>query len=161
MTSSIEVLNPWRLKKHNVDLSMNLIHDAFQYVCDKYQMNPHVTIDLRDCDREFGIYGAVNCEDHQNQHFYMMLDYKVNWAQFMLTFMHEMIHVWQTCRGDSVQLEDDVTIWKKMIFHFSTTDYENRPWEQEAHALEQDLLEEWIQNSQYNPWPNSLQKISQ
>ena len=60
------------------------------------------------------------------------------------TLIHEFVHIWQYVRGDLIQEHIDGLgprmIWKNE--DMSHVDYNDRPWEIEAHRLEEKLYKE-------------------
>lgn len=62
-------------------------------------------------------------------------------SDILATIAHEMVHVKQYARGELVT-RGLVHYWKGE--RHSDTDYNNRPWEIEAHSLDEHLYQQWL-----------------
>ena len=100
-----------------------------------------VNVDHKGLLRE-GIFGwvwAADC-DHRPRDFEIEIHNRLDPKLYTETLLHELWHLYQHVRGD---LKDKhQTRWGKGIDH-SETDYEDQPWEKEAHGMEEKLYREY------------------
>jgi len=87
----------------------------------------------------FGWVWAADC-DHRPRDFEMELHNRLNPEDYTKTLLHELWHVYQHVTG---QLRDKYKkrLWKGV--DHSETDYEDQPWEVEAHRMEEVLYKEY------------------
>ena len=100
-----------------------------------------VNVDHKGLIRE-GVFGwawVADC-DHRPRDFEIEIHNRVSPEEYTSTLLHELWHVYQHVMG---QLKDkNGTRYWKGIDH-SKTDYEDQPWEKEAHKMEKVLYEEY------------------
>lgn len=59
------------------------------------------------------------------------------------TLAHEMVHIKQYCKRE---LNEQMSIWKGQKVDADNIDYDDQPWEIEAHKLGDQIYEEFIKN---------------
>ena len=100
-----------------------------------------VNIDHKGLIRE-GVFGWawVVPPDHRPREFEVEIHNRLKPEDYIETLLHELWHVYQHVTG---QLKDKYNkrYWKG-IDH-SETDYEDQPWEKEAHKMEKVLVKEY------------------
>ena len=110
---------------------------------DKYLPNHKISvnIDHKGLLRE-GVFGWawVVPPDHRPREFEVEIHNRLTPEDYTSTLLHELWHVYQHATG---QLKDKYNkrYWKG-IDH-SETDYEDQPWEKEAHQMEKVLVKEY------------------
>ena len=110
---------------------------------DKYLPNHKifVNVDHKGILRE-GVFGWawVVPPDHRPREFEVEIHNRLTPQDYTSTLLHELWHVYQHVTG---QLKDKYNkrYWKG-IDH-SETDYEDQPWEKEAHKMEKVLVKEY------------------
>ena len=87
-----------------------------------------------------GIYGDVLQED--DREFTIRIDPHLPPEQFIVTLLHEMVHVYQYATGKMKYKWIHEVIFEKEKYKWDM-DYDSRPWEIEAHAKEKQLKEKW------------------
>ena len=100
-----------------------------------------VNVDHKGLLRE-GIFGwvwAADC-DHRPRDFEIEIHNRLDPKLYTETLLHELWHLYQHVRGD-LKDKHQKRLWKG-IDH-SETDYENQPWEKEAHGMEEKLYREY------------------
>ena len=113
---------------------------------DKYLPNHKVSInvDHKGLLREsvFG-WAWVVPPDHRPREFEIEIHNRMSPSQYTETLLHELWHVYQHVKGI---LKDKYgkRYWKG-IDH-SETDYDDQPWEKEAHLMEKKLVREYTQS---------------
>ena len=70
--------------------------------------------------------------------FTITLNKKLNKEELLLVLAHEMVHVKQWVRGELKDTNCGKQLWKNK--DYTNTNYDNQPWEIEAHELEY----EWV-----------------
>ena len=104
-----------------------------------------VNVDHKGLLRE-GVFGWawVVPPDHRPREFEVEIHNRMSVELYTETLLHEMWHVYQHVTG---QLKDKYNkrYWKG-IDH-SKTDYENQPWEKEAHKMEKILYKEYVRET--------------
>lgn len=151
----IEINQSYRINNMTgTDLPMSgriaAVKQCIRWVCEIYKMEPgSFEVDLRNCGEEFGVWAAVNCMDQEAKDFYIMIDPSVDVNDFFLALCHEMVHVWQHCRGDLFE-KNDTVFWMNKAVDTANTPYMQLPYEEEAHRLEEDVFNAWVKywNSQ-------------
>ncbi len=93
-------------------------------------------------ERVFG-WAWVVPPDHRPREFEIEIHNRLSPALYTETLLHELWHVYQHVTG---QLKDKYNkrYWKG-IDH-SKTDYDDQPWEKEAHLMEKKLVREYTQS---------------
>ena len=113
---------------------------------DKYIPNHKIsiTVDHKGLLREsvFG-WAWVVPPDHRPREFEIQIHNRLRSELYTETLLHELWHVYQHVTG---QLKDKYNkrYWKG-IDH-SETDYDDQPWEKEAHRMEKVLVREYTQS---------------
>lgn len=100
-----------------------------------------VNVDHKGLLRE-GIFGwvwAADC-DHRPRDFEIEIHNRLDPKLYTETLLHELWHLYQHVRGD-LKDKHQKRLWKG-IDH-SETDYEDQPWEKEAHGMEEKLYREY------------------
>jgi hypothetical protein len=100
-----------------------------------------VNVDHKGLLRE-GIFGwvwAADC-DHRPRDFEIEIHNRLDPKLYTETLLHELWHLYQHVKGD-LKDKHQKRLWKG-IDH-SETDYENQPWEKEAHGMEEKLYREY------------------
>ena len=100
-----------------------------------------VNIDHKGLIRE-GVFGWawVVPPDHRPREFEVEIHNRLKPEEYIETLLHELWHVYQHVTG---QLKDKYNKrYLKCIDH-SETDYEDQPWEKEAHKMEKVLVKEY------------------
>ena len=87
----------------------------------------------------FGWMWAADC-DYRPRDFEIELHNRMNPEDYTKTLLHELWHLYQHVTG---QLRDKYNkrLWKGV--DHSETDYEDQPWEVEAHRMEEVLYKEY------------------
>ena len=87
----------------------------------------------------FGWMWAADC-DYRPRDFEVELHNRMNPEDYTKTLLHELWHLYQHVTG---QLKDKYKkrLWKGV--DHSKTDYEDQPWEVEAHRMEEVLYKEY------------------
>lgn len=105
-----------------------------------------ITINHRGLLRE-GVYGwctVIDC-DYRPRAFEIELHNRLSVEDYSKTLLHELQHVLQHVRGD-LRDKYQKRLWKGM--DCSKLDYEEQPWETEAHQMESILYLEYLTDSQ-------------
>ena len=100
-----------------------------------------VNVDQKGLLRE-GIFGwvwAADC-DHRPRDFEIEIHNRLDPKLYTETILHELWHLYQHVKGD-LKDKHQKRLWKG-IAH-SETDYEDQPWEKEAHGMEEKLYREY------------------
>ena len=100
-----------------------------------------VNVDHKGLLRE-GIFGwvwAADC-DHRPRDFEIEIHNRLDPKLYTETLLHELWHLYQHVKGD-LKDKHQKRLWKG-IDH-SETDYEDQPWEKEAHGMEEKLYREY------------------
>ena len=100
-----------------------------------------VNVDHKGLLRE-GIFGwvwAADC-DHRPRDFEIEIHNRLDPKLYTETLLHELWHLYQHVKGD-LKDKHQKRVWKG-IDH-SETDYEDQPWEKEAHGMEEKLYREY------------------
>ena len=100
-----------------------------------------INVDHKGLLRE-GIFGwvwAADC-DHRPREFEMEIHNRLNPEDYTKTLLHELWHVYQHVQGD-LKDKRQYRLWKGV--DHSKTDYEDQPWEKEAHEMEEILYREY------------------
>jgi hypothetical protein len=76
------------------------------------------------------------------------------------TIFHELVHVKQCIKGDmKFYFHNPEKIkWKKTIINTNKIDYKKLPWEKEAFALENQLIQKWQREKKWHAKTNSKKK---
>lgn len=101
-----------------------------------------IFVNHRGLKREL-VYGWANIEDsdYKPRSFLIEIQSKVDDDFYISTLLHELWHVYQWVKGD-LKEKGTKRMWKGI--DCSEYDYEDQPWEQEAHAQELILMKEYL-----------------
>lgn len=86
------------------------------------------------------------CTQEEDDSYLIELSYDLRGEDLIRTVIHELIHVRQYVRGELKQIHKD-GVGPRMYWHnIDMTDrsYDERPWEQEAHSLEDQLCRQFL-----------------
>lgn len=94
-----------------------------------------------------GVYGWCSVQDcdHRPRSFLIELHNFLTVENYTKTLLHELQHVLQHVRGD-LRDKGQKRLWKGI--DCSDLDYDDMPWEQEAHQLEEVLYQEYLTDCQ-------------
>ena len=100
-----------------------------------------VNIDHKGLLRE-GVFGWAWAadSDHRPRDFEVEIHNRLSPEDYTSTLLHELWHVYQHVKGD-LKDKRQCRLWKGV--DHSKTDYEDQPWEVEAHKMEKILYEEY------------------
>ena len=87
----------------------------------------------------FGWVWAADC-DHRPRDFEIEIHNRLDPKLYTETLLHELWHLYQHVRGD-LKDKHQKRLWKGI--DRSETDYEDQPWEKEAHGMEEKLYREY------------------
>jgi len=122
------------------------IEDVVGWFLSKYLPRHHITIEVlhRGLLRE-GAYGwcSVTDCDWRPRSFLIEIHNRLNEEEYIKVILHEMQHILQHIRGDPRD-KRGIRCWKGI--DCSGLDYDQMPWEQEAHQREQELYEEYLEH---------------
>ena len=112
----------------------------------KYLPRHHITVEIlhRGLLRE-GVYGwcSVTDCDWRPRSFLIEIHNRLSEEDYTKTLLHEMQHILQHIRGD-LRDKRGIRCWKGI--NCSGLDYDQMPWEQEAHQREKELYEEYLRH---------------
>ena len=126
--------------------STNRCESIVTWFVDKYlpRHKIFVHVDHKGLLRE-GVFGWqwITDSDSRPREFEIEIHNRLSPALYTETLLHELWHVYQHVTG---QLKDKYNkrYWKG-IDH-SKTDYDDQPWEKEAHLMEKKLIREYTQS---------------
>jgi len=114
------------------------------YFSNKYLKRYKIEIEVlhRGLLRE-GVYGwcsVIDC-DWRPRSFLIEIHNRLNEEDYIKTLLHEMQHILQHIRGD-LRDKRGIRCWKGI--DCSGLDYEEMPWEQEAHSMESILYQHYL-----------------
>jgi len=119
--------------------------DAVRWFKQTYLPRHHIEVSVvhRGLLRE-GVYGwcSVTDCDWRPRSFLIEIHNRLSEEDYTKTLLHEMQHILQHIRGD-LRDKRGIRCWKGI--DCSGLDYEEMPWEQEAHQREQELYEEYLE----------------
>jgi hypothetical protein len=95
---------------------------------------------IRQLTEKQGVNG--DCMDEGDREFTIRLDVSLPIEDLISTLMHEMVHVWQYMTGKLKQPSVGKAVFDKVDYDWDM-EYDIRPWEIEAHAIEKQLKENW------------------
>jgi len=121
------------------------VEDTVAWFLGKYLPRHHIHVEVlhRGLRRE-GVYGwcSVTDCDWRPRSFLIEIHNRLNEEDYIKTLLHEMQHVLQHVRGD-LRDKRGIRCWKGI--DCSGLDYDQMPWEQEAHQREKELYEEYLE----------------
>ena len=136
--NSIEVTGSTKSKRA-------IAYDAAAWYIKKYMPRMRtLDIEISLTKLEDGIYGYC-MEGNSNREFSLEINKNLDLEDFVGTIIHEMIHVKQYARKELFQDVSGRTRWKSRWYAtYDTVDYEDQPWEKEAHRLDMKLAKEFL-----------------
>jgi len=93
---------------------------------------------IRKLAEKQGVYG--DCMDEGDREFTIRIDVSLPLEEMISTILHEMVHVYQYVSGKLKYKWIHEVVLEKRVYHWDM-DYDNRPWEIEAHQKEKELKE--------------------
>ena len=122
------------------------------YFCNKYLKRYKIEVEVlhRGLLRE-GVYGwcSVTDCDWRPRSFLIEIHNRLNEEDYIKTLLHEMQHILQHIRGD-LRDKRGIRCWKGI--DCSGLDYEEMPWEQEAHSMESILYQHYLLDKSIIHW---------
>lgn len=88
----------------------------------------------------YGFCSVQDC-DWRPRKFLIEIHNQLSVEDYTLTLLHELYHILQHVRGD-LRDKRGIRCWKGI--DCSQLDYDESPWEQEAHSKEQELYQEYL-----------------
>jgi len=107
-----------------------------------------------------GYHGDCIWEDstYRPREYTIHLDSKQKKPYLIQTLMHELVHVKQWARGElkDIYNSSHLSKWNGVVYDTNVTNYDDLPWEIEAHKKETDLYTKWLNQSSYKnaKWVN-------
>lgn len=120
--------------------------DAMTYFANRLlspqmQRNVGVRVVIR---RTMPVLGITIIDDYNEsglpRRFTIEMDGKQDNEEKLRTLAHEMVHIKQYCKKE---LNEEMTKWKGQSVDSDSMDYDDQPWEIEAHTLGDKLYEEF------------------
>ena len=120
--------------------------DAMTYFANRLlspqmQRNVGVRVVIR---RTMPVLGITIIDDYNEsglpRRFTIEMDGKQDSEEKLRTLAHEMVHIKQYCKKE---LNEEMTKWKGQSVDSDNMDYDDQPWEIEAHTLGDKLYEEF------------------
>jgi hypothetical protein len=101
-----------------------------------------ITVNHRGLYRE-GVYGWCTVEDcnYRPRDFLIEIHNSLSLENYTKTMIHELWHVYQHVKG-SLKDKYQKRLWRGI--DYTDTDYENQPWEIQAHQMEDILYIEYL-----------------
>lgn len=126
--------------------SKRLCEDVTTWFLNKFLPRHKIEVEIlhRGLKRE-AVYGyciVIDC-NWRPRSFLIEIHNGLNKEDYIKTLLHEMQHILQHIRGD-LRDKRGIRCWKGI--DCSELDYENSPWEIEAHQREQELCKEYLEN---------------
>ena len=122
------------------------VEDVVRWFLHKYLPRHHITIEVlhRGLRREesYG-YCSVSGSIYKPREFLIEIHNRLSEEDYVKVLLHELQHLLQHCRGD-LRDKRGIRCWKGI--DCSGLDYDQMPWEQEAHQREQELYEEYLEH---------------
>lgn len=89
------------------------------------------------------VYGWCSVTDcnWRPRSFLIEIHNRLNEEDYIITLLHELYHCYQHIKGD-LRDKRGIQCWKGI--DCSHLDYDESPWEQEAHSKEQELYQEYL-----------------
>jgi len=130
--------------------------DAVEWFVTKYlpRHKLEITVNHRGLARE-GVYGWCSITDcnHRPREFEIELHNQMDSDSYLQTLFHELYHVYQHVMGN-LKDKHGKRLWRG-IDH-TETDYSDQPWEREAHLMEKQLYNEYLNIHNVVAFPNRL-----
>lgn len=107
----------------------------------------HINVHHRGLYRE-GVYGWVWATDchYRPREFEIEMHNFMTTEHYTRTLLHELWHVYQHVKG-ALKDKHGKRLWCGI--DCSELDYEDQPWEQQAHQMEDILLEEYLYDNEF------------
>lgn len=122
----------------------DLAYKAASWYINKYMPRMRtldITINLIKLKGAYGF--CMECDT--NREFEIEIDKTLNKQDLVSTVIHEMIHVKQYARKELFQGCNGRTRWKSRWYSsYDSVDYEDQPWEKEAHRLDEKLAKQFF-----------------
>ena len=84
-----------------------------------------------------------DCMDEEDREFTIRIDVSLPLNEMISTILHEMVHVKQYLSGTLKQPRPGVAVYKRVDYDWEM-EYDDRPWEIEAHCKEKQLAEKYF-----------------
>lgn len=91
-------------------------------------------------DGVFGWVGVLDC-DYRPREFEIEIHNRLTPKDYIQTLLHELWHVYQHVKGD-LKDKHGIRLWKGV--DHSATDYDDQPWEKQAHIMEEILYNQYL-----------------
>ena len=88
----------------------------------------------------FGWVWAADC-DYRPREFEIEIHNRLTPKDYIQTLLHELWHVYQHVKGD-LKDKHGIRLWKGV--DHSATDYDDQPWEKQAHIMEEILYNQYL-----------------
>ena len=104
--------------------------------------NLDISIQYRGLKRE-GAFGFCSVQDYDSRPRDFLIELHTNMDEdlYIQTLLHELWHMYQHVIG-KLRDKRGVRLWKGI--DYSNRDYEDQPWEQEAHTMEEVLYSDFL-----------------
>lgn len=120
------------------DTMIDIIDRACTFA--KFKLFPRTERVILDIEVVDGDSNSGSSWENDDREFHIMID---KGKDFLITLFHEMIHVKQYLKRELVDLPHFQVKWKGYTYSKDYFPYENRPWEIEAYAMEEDLYNDF------------------
>ena len=124
--------------------SKRLCEDVTTWFLNRFLPRHQIDVEIlhRGLKREnvYGWCSVIDC-DWRPRSFLIEIHNGLGKEDYIKTLLHEMQHILQHIRGD-LRDKRGIRCWKGI--DCSELDYENSPWEIEAHQKEKELFEEYL-----------------
>ena len=84
-----------------------------------------------------------DCMDEEDREFTIRIDVSLPINDMVSTILHEMVHVQQFLSGKLKQPRPGFAVYKRVDYNWEMN-YDDRPWEIEAHSKEKQLAEKYF-----------------
>lgn len=84
-----------------------------------------------------------DCMDEDDREFTIRIDVSLPLNEMISTILHEMVHVQQFLSGKLKQPRAGTAVYKRVDYDWEMN-YDDRPWEIEAHSKEKQLAEKYF-----------------
>lgn len=118
-----------------------------KYLCKRLSYNLFVKIQFEEnLYKKEKIFGYIILLDKpcNSRMFNIIISDNLSYKMTISTLAHEMIHVKQFARGELNWKHSPIIIWKNTSFN-ENYNYWKLPFEREAHVMENELYEKWIE----------------
>ena len=119
--------------KDEVELAAWFVKDELMPRHRKIYVTIHFMKNLR---KNEGIHG--DCLDEEDREYTIRVDSTQARKEIISTIIHEMVHVYQYVTGKMKQKWVHEVVFEKKVYPWDM-EYQERPWEIEAHTFEKDL----------------------